>query len=486
MVDTVLLGCELLEGLYPLEKDLSGSFRWSQASFVLKLNPPARHCALQLCYYGDSGKLDFYAGNEVVGTAKLHAGWQTCCVEMVREVTGAIDLTVSPIIPVETDTRELGVMIRRIEWFSSSDRFEELQRQIDNIALNHRERKRGQTELRSYPPRLRLTIEQKCNIYPRCVYCEWDWAKEKESQSGFGFSSKAFLELGSFFSNATEIVDCSYGEPFLNPNLPTILEELQRAGKRLEMTSNGQLMDPDQQRSVLGKDMILYVSLDTSNGDQYRHYRNEDFSKVVTHVRQLCRAKKTHGDLPTVVLSFIAMRSNSRGFGSFLDLARELDVDAVKVRALTTEGKMLPPSTDRAQMAFRYQDEVLDLPALREFTRSARRLAKDKGIRLFLDFEDFQSDREPDGPLCSEPWDSIYVLDRGVFPCCFGNQAVSTLDGVKSQNLSSRLRTVFNGPEYQEMRRLLARGELPAYCQREKSCPIVKQVTERETTRRKN
>ena len=118
---------------------------------------------------------------------------------------------------------------------------------------------------------------------------------------------------------------------------------------------------------------------------------------------------------------------------------------------------------------------AVDLETLRDFIVAARETADRKGIPLFVDVDDFQP-TESEGPLCSEPWETLYLLNRGIMPCCFGKKPLATLDGVPPGELGSFVAETFNGPAYRELRKGLAAGELPRYCRETKSCPIVKKV----------
>ena len=74
-------------------------------------------------------------------------------------------------------------------------------------------------------------------------------------------------------------------------------------------------------------------------------------------------------------------------------------------------------------------------------------------------------------PLCTEPWESYYILRRGILPCCYGNPIVAPMsDWIKA----------WNGEEVQEIRRFLSRGELSPYCRESLGCPIVQRVLARE------
>jgi hypothetical protein len=70
-------------------------------------------------------------------------------------------------------------------------------------------------------------------------------------------------------------------------------------------------------------------------------------------------------------------------------------------------------------------------------------------------------------PLCREPWQSLYILRRGILPCCYGGAVLGEMEDFAA---------VWNGPEMQELRRCLSRGELAPYCLENPGCPIVQRV----------
>ena len=70
-------------------------------------------------------------------------------------------------------------------------------------------------------------------------------------------------------------------------------------------------------------------------------------------------------------------------------------------------------------------------------------------------------------PLCREPWQSLYILRRGILPCCYGGAVLGEMEDFAA---------VWNGPELQELRRCLSRGELAPYCLENPGCPIVQRA----------
>ena len=67
-------------------------------------------------------------------------------------------------------------------------------------------------------------------------------------------------------------------------------------------------------------------------------------------------------------------------------------------------------------------------------------------------------------PLCREPWENLYILRRGILPCCYGNPVGYAFTDYKE---------AWNSPELQEIRHYLSQGKLSPYCMECLGCPIV-------------
>jgi hypothetical protein len=66
--------------------------------------------------------------------------------------------------------------------------------------------------------------------------------------------------------------------------------------------------------------------------------------------------------------------------------------------------------------------------------------------------------------LCREPWESYYILRRGILPCCYGSTPIAPME---------EWATAWNSPTLQEIRSHLAQGRLSPYCLKSPGCPIV-------------
>ncbi len=82
-----------------------------------------------------------------------------------------------------------------------------------------------------------------------------------------------------------------------------------------------------------------------------------------------------------------------------------------------------------------------------------------------VDTESSENDIGETGmPLCREPWENLYILRRGILPCCYGNPV-----GYSFPDYAE----AWNSPEIQEIRRYLSQGKLSPYCLECLGCPIV-------------
>lgn len=468
---------ELVEGVHAREHDDRGPFRWTEGQFEIRLRRAARFASLMLCYHGDGGTLSVRSARGLTASVPLCHGWHECPLALGGTAAGdVLQCRVDPIVAVPGDTRELGVMLRDVKLLDDDRSFELLCKSRDNLRLNQREYRDGVTLLSSWPPALRVSIEMRCNIpetSQACVYCPWDSSKELERGSP-GFTLDTLNQLGDVYNRASEIVDCSIGEPVMSRHFGAIVARADRDGKQFSLTTNGQLLTPRLRREIVGRNVLLYVSIDSATAAGYARYRNDRFDDVIANLTALCREKKTHRDLPRVYVSFIAMRSNVAELPAFMALMKQVGVDEVKLRSLYLDGDLMPSSVNNGYR-FDYADEVLTMDELARAARQARNLARQHGVSVHVEWDQFPLDvARPGAPACDEPWRTLYVLQRGIMPCCYARRPIARWEDRQGRPLAEFLRDAFNGRAMQEIRSELAAGRLSEYCRNTPSCPILK------------
>ncbi|MGD9723330.1 MAG: radical SAM/SPASM domain-containing protein [Pirellulales bacterium] len=466
-------------GFHPLERDGLGQFVWTQGLFRLSRVRAARFARLALCYNGDGGVLSVRSHDDLIDRVPLTRGWQVCAVNLGDDLTSAAtEFRVTPIVNVPGDHRELGVMLREAELFDDDQEYQRLRGVHHNGWLNQVEFLQGAAQLASTPPALRINLETRCNIpetSQACVYCAWDWAKLAERGSP-NFAEQTLAELGDFYAHAWQVNDCSIGEPSMHKEFGAVAARLDADGKLFSLTTNGQLLSPRRRREIVGRNMDLYVSIDAASAAGFARYRNDRFDDVIANLRALCCEKKQHGNLPRVYATFIAMRSNVTELPRYFELMRAVGVDKIKLRALYLDDNVAPVVHNNGYR-FDYAAEVLDAQELEAVRQQARRLAAENDLAVHVEWEQFPVEAAGDGtPRCSEPWRTLYVLRRGIMPCCFATEPIARWHEQGARTLAEFVSDVFNGPEFREIRSALAAGRLADYCRRTPSCPIVKEA----------
>ena len=430
------------------------------------------------------------------------------------------------------DDRQLAVRVAAPRTHRDAARHRTAAGQLRNAVLNAREVVEGRAELASTPTDLGIDMYGVCNVKPPCVYCGWDDAKALEKDNVEApFNLDTLGDYGPFFDNAGSLVNCSIGEPFMMKDFDALLDAFEDGNKQVAITTNGQILTDRNIGRLLGRRIELYVSLDAATAGTYARLRNDTFDRILGNLRRLIAAKGGRGGLPRIVLVFIPMKVNMHELEQFVDLCAELDADRFVLRPLeeivseldwTRAGHRFVYSEQRLDFETLVRlsaraaalcrrrgvpfSNQLDFgggmerlfrqafeEALQEESGSSRTITVHSAAQsprggppeperspepepsppLAMEAETAASDDdetlgEGRTPACLEPWKSLYVLRRGVFPCCYGSRPLATM---------GEYRDTWNAPLLQDIRRHLARGEFHTYCLSSYSCPIVRKNT---------
>ena len=514
-----------LAGFHGLEEEDGLAFRWmarrARVSFPPADVPRFLELSVRSPFQDLSAKVA--AGPERGERAALTIadGWDTVSFA-VPPGAGALDLDVDRALPAGAhpgDARDLALQVRRPLLHADPARHAHVLRQHENRVRNRRELLEGAVQLESTPWKLGIDMVGACNVKPPCVYCNWDEAKRREGADvDTPFDPGTLRTYGPFFDGASELVNCSIGEPFMMREIDDLLDAFGEAGKLLELTTNGQILTDTNIRKLLGRNAHLYISLDAATAETYAKLRNDTFPRLVENVRRLVEAKGGRGQPPFVYLVFMPMRANVHEVDAFVELCAELEADRLVLRPLNaSEGMDLV--WDRAGYHFDYQRELLPFEDLVRVSGRVAELCRRLGVplsdqmdfggRMSEDFAEFfeQGRREgtavalrnkavvstplawgtvegdippasptaeampaePRLPVCTEPWTSLYVLRRGTLPCCYGGPVLAPMASFKDQ---------WNAPLVQDLRRTLRDGRFHSYCFDSPDCPIVRKASE--------
>jgi len=472
---------EPIEGFHEIERDIWGPFVWAKKCFRIRLLDGVKQLVVKLCYYEEGESLVIRGSLSGKTEIELYMGWNTYPVDISGFEGPDLLFDISRLIDVPEDSRELGLMIRWIKPQGKGCSCDQLTRVLQNKALNEEEFAQGETSLDSFPTKLRINTATECSMDSYCAYCDWDRTKHDESKSDFNFNLKTLDELGRFYTLADEIVDNSYGEPLLYPGFAEFVDEFDRSQKSFEFGTNGFLLNPENRKKLLGKETLLYVSADASTAEGFSKYRRADFQQLIDSLRDLCRERKAHHELPKVIMSFVAMKSTVDDLGPFLDLMKDVGVDGTKVIYLDPDPYLRQQVVDRDGFSFDYNAELLSWPELEALRPRARELAREKGVTVITRMDFGEEEAACGGPICSDPWKNIHVLERGIVACLFSRTTpVADWSERGDRTVEQFLMDVWNGDKYREIREKLSAGVLPDLCKQSLSCPLVRKRTERE------
>jgi MoaA/NifB/PqqE/SkfB family radical SAM enzyme len=455
-------------------------------------------------FYDLSQELTIVSGGRAT-RLPLTKAWAPASVEIPAGADAAA-FAVNKILPASHhpgDPRDLAVRLRDLRLHGDRQRHDQVRQRQANLVANTRDMLGGRPAPESTPPNLGIDMYGVCNVKPPCVYCAWDDAKTAEGEFvDAPFTTGTLREWGPLFENSTNLVNCSIGEPFMMKNIDELLDAFADGGKLLEMTTNGQILTDTNIGKLLGRPVNLYISLDAATPGTYATLRNHRFDVLVGNVRRLIDAKGGPGRLPVVNLVFMPMRANVQELDEFVALCADLRADYLVLRPLNYAEKV-ELNWDRAGYRFEYDKELLGWEELVRTSGRAAELCRRAGVTLSdqMDFGGsfgeqfaalFEAGRrsvagEPavavqtDSvsvpspapptlgaerlPICTEPWKSLYILRRGVFPCCYGGQPLAPMD---------KYREAWDSPELQAIRRDLAHGRFHQYCLDSPACPVVR------------
>lgn len=477
-------------------------------------------------FYDLSQTLTTRAGDDERSFA-LTRGWCRLSIP-IPPGTESLDLVANKLYPsayYPTDPRDLAVQVRPPVIHIDPERHQHIDRQYSNAIANIREMLDGEPAPKSTPQLLGIDLHGVCNVKPPCVYCDWDTSKELEGDFvDTPFTRETLEEYGAFFNNANELVNCSIGEPFMMKDFDGLLDVFGETGKVLEMATNGQILTDRNIERLLGRDIDLFISLDAATPETYAKLRNDTFERIIDNLRRLINAKGGIGNLPRVHLIFMPMKVNAHELETFVDLCADLQVDRMVLRPLNY-AEALDLDWERAGYRFKYEDELLPFDQLITLSARALELGSHRGVVVAdqLDFggamqeafaeeyasvrsdtaEELDDREEEEGasaqpesartrrdstearanaaplpivedppsigaekvPLCTEPWKSLYILRRGVLPCCYGGHPIAPMNEYDN---------VWNSQLLQGIRSELAAGRFHRYCLDSPSCPIVR------------
>jgi MoaA/NifB/PqqE/SkfB family radical SAM enzyme len=341
----------------------------------------------------------------------------------------------------------------------------------ENRRLNTEEVRTGQTRLLSAPLQVNIELTGICNVDPPCLFC---------SGKNFGHNYRpldpAYLDNYSYVLDRCERVnEDSFGEPLSHPGLVELAERVTAQGQAFSFVTNGLLLTPAKadKLAACGLRLGFHVSFNAATEDTFYKLTGKSFARVVENVRYYGRIyrERNGGAAPDLILTFIVMKINRHEVHDFLCLTRELGARAL-LASLHDR-----PSVPLGHFGydFVYEEEMLPYAQLLQVGEEALALSRELGIDCVLQWDAARDSAirgfsEPGvATPCLIPWRFLFIQEHTakVFACPYHRHPYGDLK-------TATLEEIWNSEAAQEMRRSLARGEIPKYCLEDSAgCPLV-------------
>ena len=218
------------------------------------------------------------------------------------------------------------------------------------------------------------------------------------------------------------------GEPFINPSFLEMVKYAS-AKKLYTITStNGHFLDDvNAEKTVRSGLDRLIISIDGTTQETYESYRKTgQLSRVIAGAKNVIKWKKKLGKhRPYVVFQFLVVKPNEHQIPEIMHLARELDVDEVKLKT--------------AQV-YDYRNGNHLIPTLEKYSRYRKGPGGTYELKQKLQNQ------------CWKMWHSAVITwDGKVVPCCFDKDAVHKMGDLKLKTFKE----IWHGEDYKAFRTLV-------------------------------
>lgn len=158
------------------------------------------------------------------------------------------------------------------------------------------------------------------------------WGENRGTMSAETF--KRILEAVKAFKPGPAIFFGGFGEPLTHPNILEMVAEAAQATSRVELITNGVLLDEKRARGLIEAGLsTLWVSLDGATPESFADVRqSESFGEILKNIsryRELYRQMR--GGTADVGAVFVAMKSNINELPKLLDLSSRVGISRYMV-----------------------------------------------------------------------------------------------------------------------------------------------------------
>lgn len=338
-------------------------------------------------------------------------------------------------------------------------------------------------------PPMKFTFEftGDCNIH--CFFCDCEFNRNEFRKKGFtkfSMDEATFRALAeNAFPRATVVNPTVIGEPFSFPFFDLLLDYAERFSVKLELVTNGMLLKGPRVARLLPLLDRLSISFDGGTKETFDKCRTgADFDVVMQNLSRFAALRRDMGLERQVKFTFAVtlMADNIAEFPRIVEIAHELgasDVNAAHLLVFTEEMKshsLFEKKAEANHWLSRAKETAtrlgmnLTAPAPFPDASADDSHASATSVALppkcdHLRHELPAPEWAENGLWCKFAWREAFVNIAGeVAPCCHqGRPVVGNVFQEKWED-------IWNGPQYQAIRKGLRDGKPTAFCA---TCPLL-------------
>lgn len=310
-----------------------------------------------------------------------------------------------------------------------------------------------------------VEVTRRCNMY--CLGCQFhsskSWGAAPGDQAVKDISLELVGRLCQDFSElgVREVIVIGEGEPLLHPRLFDIVSAFKHAGCRVQLFTNGTLINDDIARAILDSGLdVLKVSLWASNLQDYEKnhpgVNPKNFQKTIHGVKLVDGLRKARGArLPAIILTQPLNRYNYGKIGERIALALSLGCDGLRFSCFNAwRGEFADAELTEEEINLVRKD----LTAAKEHLKSLEMVHNIDNVLLRYRLGETAFRNIP----CYAGWFYTRIkVDGTVLPCGFCDLSLGNLN-------ESSFKEIWNGAKYRSFRNesstLKGLASLAPYC----------------------
>lgn len=305
---------------------------------------------------------------------------------------------------------------------------------------------KGKEYLPLFPYSVKIKLTGRCNL--RCPFCDY-WKENAKDYLSLDVLKNLFRQLKDL---GTKKIHFSGGEVFLRKDIFEILSMAKENGLKINITSNGTLIDKNKALKIVDLANSITISLDSCDGKVHDKLRGKgNFKKSVRAINYLLKFRKKKKKKIKIRVNTLITKKNYLSLENMAQFVHSLGVDKLLFIPVDDNGEF---KLSKKRILEFYQ---------RVFPKCKEDMIKynlfDNPFRLYpFGFTDLDLRFAKEGKysfnfydknLCYAPLlHSFIYWDGNVYPCCMLRGKVDPLGNI----IETSFENVWHGKKYEEFR----------------------------------